>query len=107
MKSVVVVGTNHNIQNGKSLKKDFELYLFDLCKKHDIQVIAEEINDDSKTIVAKSVSQNLGITHIIIDPNPTEYERLHIQKYHRIESEVISKYELDLRPSIDNKLQMH
>ena len=96
MKSVVVVGTNHDIQNGKSLKKDFELYLFDLCKKYDIQVIAEEINDDSNTIVAKSVSQNLGITHIIIDPNPTEYERLNIKEYHKIEYEVMSS-------SIDNK----
>ncbi len=102
MKTAVILGTNHGIQRGENRKDDFKSYLKNLCEQHKIRVIAEEINDNANFIVAKSVCENLCIDHLIIDPNPTEYEQFGIKKYHVIEYEVMKLYDLDLKPSDDN-----
>ena len=102
MKVAVVVGTSHGIQRGENRKDDFKSLLNDLCEKHNIKVIAEEINDDADFVVAKNVCQDLSIDHLMIDPNPTEYEQLGINKYHIIEYEVMTTYDLDFKPSNDN-----
>jgi len=47
MKVVVVLGTNHAIQRGEKRKDDFNSFLNSLCVKHNIKVIAEEINDNA------------------------------------------------------------
>jgi hypothetical protein len=102
MKLVFVVGTNHGIQKGESRKDDFKSYITDLCIANNIIVIAEEINDDAEYVVAKDVCKQLDISHKIIDPNPRDYSSLGVTDYHRIEYEIMSKYDLELRPSIDN-----
>ncbi len=102
MKVAVVVGTTHDIQRGENLKDDFKPYLIDLCKKYDIETIAEEIRDDANFVVAEDVCQDLGIYHKIIDPNPTEYDDLGVKEYHIIEREVMSRHYLDFKPSKDN-----
>jgi hypothetical protein len=102
MKVAVVLGTNHGIQRGENRKDDFNYFLNDLCVKHNIRVIAEEINDDAELVVAKNVCQDLSIDHLIIDPNPTEYKELGIEEYHSIVNDVMNKYDLNVKPSNDS-----
>lgn len=85
MKSVVLIGTNHEIQRGTKLKKYFEEYILCLVKKHDINGVAEEINEDAEFIVAKKVCENLSIIHKIIEPHPSEYDELGIEHIHKID----------------------
>jgi hypothetical protein len=102
MTSVFVVGTNHGIQRGESLKDDFKSYVTHLCLANNINVIAEEINDDAEYVVAKDVCEELSICHKIIDPNPRDYDRLGVTEYHKIVYEIMRRHDLELSPSIDN-----
>lgn len=102
MKAAIVIGTNHGIQRGESLKDDFKSYLVDLCEKNDIKTIAEEINDNADFVVAKYICQDLGINHKIVDPNPTEYVELGIKKIDVIKNEIMNIYDLKSIPSTDD-----
>ena len=63
MNRVLVLGTNHSIQRGEVRKSDFHSFLTSLCQKESISSIAEEINDNAKLIVAKTVCNQLSINH--------------------------------------------
>lgn len=102
MKKVVVVGTNHDIQQGKKYKNEFFHYIKELCECEEIKVIAEEINDDAECVVARDVCNDLSIRHIIIDPNPKDYESLGIVQYHVVECSVMSEYCLKNTTSDEN-----
>lgn len=102
MNKVVVLGTNHNIQQGKVNKDSFHSYIKELCVSEDIKVIAEEINDNATVAVAKNVCDELSIDHIIIDPNPLDYDSLGVTPYHKIEYQVMTKYDLEIPPSFEN-----
>lgn len=102
MNRAVVLGTNHTVQRGEVQKNDFHSFLISLCQKENIKSIAEEINDNAKSIVAKTVCDELSINHLIIEPNPSDYQMLGITPYDRILYEVMCIYDLDEAPSADN-----
>lgn len=94
MKIAVIMGTNHNIQEGKEHQESFQSYLTELVQKYGIEAIAEEIGDRCELIVAKNVCENLCITHKIIDPNPAKYKELGITPIHHIMNAIMWKYNL-------------
>lgn len=102
MNRAVVLGANHSVQRGEFQKNDFHSFLISLCQKENIKSIAEEINDNVKSIVAKKVCNKLSINHLIIEPNPSDYHMLGITPYDRIRYEVMCIYGLDEAPSDDN-----
>tara|TARA_R110002050_G_scaffold57423_5_gene129373 strand:+ start:300972 stop:301382 length:411 start_codon:yes stop_codon:yes gene_type:complete len=65
-------------------------------------ILAEEINDNAELIVAKKVCSELGINHLIIEPNPSDYTMLGIASYARIQYEVMCAHDLDEAPSAYN-----
>ena len=103
MNKVIVLGTNHSVQRGEVRKNDFHSFLSSLCQKENIKSIAEEINGNAKMIVAKNVCNQLSINHLIIEPNLSDYQKLGIKPYNRIQHEVMCIYHLDEAPSADNK----
>ena len=103
MNRAVVLGTNHSVQRGEFQKNDFHSFLISLCQKENIKSIAEEIDGNAKLIVAKTVCNQLSINHLIIEPNPSDYQKLGITPYDRIRYEVMCIYDLDEAPSADNK----
>ena len=94
MKKAVILGTNHDIQEGEYLQDGFKSYLSCLIQQYGIKAVAEEIRDDLEFIVAKNVCEELVIKHKIIDPNPDEYESLGITHLHQIKYEITTKYEI-------------
>ncbi len=98
MKKAYIVGTKHDLQQGKIMPDEFATYLQGKCREHGIALIAEEINGDATRIVAKEVSNSLGIRHLIIDPKPSEYDRLSVTEIHVIEYEVMQHYDLKVSP---------
>lgn len=102
MNRVVLLGTNHSVQRGEFQKSEFYLYLVSLCQKENIRSIAEEIDENAISIVAKQVCNKFSINHLMIDPKPSDYQMLGITPYNRIQYEVMSIYDLDKVPSDDN-----
>ncbi len=101
MKKAVILGTNHDIQEGKDLKEGFKSYLSKLIQQNGIKAVAEEIRDDLDFIVAKEVCEELSITHKIIDPNPAEYGNLGITPVGHIEYDIMNKYEISVLYAVD------
>jgi hypothetical protein len=88
IKKVILLGTNHSIQRGNNLKESFQLHLEHLVGAHNINAIAEEINEDEKTFpVARDVSKNDCIIYKVIEPKPSERDELGIERVNNINYE--------------------
>lgn len=92
MQTVFLVGTSHNFQlpvGGPHADgiAQFRFMILDLCRRHDLDAIAEEMNsyalqenDDVKESVAQQVCASLGRRHQFSDPSPDERYKLGIRK---------------------------
>ena len=83
MKKAVLLGTSHPIQSGNDQKASFQPYIEQLCDIHNVNAIAEEIDDQYRSIAAV-VSDKLNIMYKIIEPTSAEREKLGIEKEHQI-----------------------
>ena len=93
MKKAVLLGTSHTIQRGNNQKGSFESYIGQLCDIHNINAIAEEIDDQCRSIAA-GVSDRLNIMYKIIEPTLVESEKLGIEKEHHIRSGLMNINEI-------------
>lgn len=95
VRKAYIVGTNHEFRRGEQRKREFSSFLQKVCIQFDIQLIAEEINDDAKLIIARDIAINQGIEHLIIELRPSQYEKHGIKPIQEIEYEVMQVFELD------------
>lgn len=101
MNKAVVVGTKHSIQRGERYSNEFKSYLFYLIEKHNIDAIAEEI-DDNAIYIAQQMCNDLKIIHKVIEPNSSTYTQLGIEHVHEIIYDFMNEYDLEEAPNEDN-----
>lgn len=94
MENIVLLGARHSIQRGEMQKEDFESYIKQLCNKHNIRAIAEEI-DDKDMYVAQIISKTLELKYLIIEPTPDEKIKLDINEEDSIIYELTNKYDIE------------
>lgn len=93
MKKVILLATNHKIQEGERLTDEYLKLIKDLIEKYDIKSIYEEIKDDVKYITEKFCKEN-SIPHKIIEPNKVEKEILNIEEAHKLAYRIQNIYDL-------------
>ena len=93
MKQAILIGTSHNIQRGELHTNEFKIYLEELCGKHNISAIAEEIDNRCVSIASKIASER-DMHYKIIEPTPEEAKQLGIEQVHLIEYEFMNRYDI-------------
>jgi len=94
MKKVVLLGTSHPIQRGDEQKETFTSYVKELSNTHNINAIAEEI-DDKYISIAQNIAKQLNIRYIIIEPTQLEIKELNIEEVHRIVYELTNRFNIE------------
>jgi hypothetical protein len=95
VRKAYIVGTNHKFQRGEQRQREFSSFLEKICINLDIQLVAEEINDNAKLIVARDITNKHGIKYLIIEPRPSQYEEYGIKPIHKIRYEVMQIFDLE------------
>ena len=98
MRKIFLVGTEHQYQRGEKLSHEFGNFLQKLCIDAEIRLIAEEIKFDEKLVVARVIAKELNIHHVIIDPDPSQYDEYEVKRINRIQFEVMQLFDLDSFP---------
>src|SRR5258707_5220588 len=96
--TVVLVGTAHRFQclwreADSVVVGKFQAFIRDLCLRHGVRAIAEEMSEaslagrGSAESTAQLVCRELGLTHLFADPGPIERKELGIRGVHDVQLE--------------------
>lgn len=89
MRKVVLLGTEHPIQLGKSSPESFRSVLIEECEKNEVEAIAEEITKANDTI-AIQLAADRQYKYLNADPGYTERMERGIKN--NIEQDIINEY---------------
>lgn len=98
MKRAILIGTSHNIQRGELHTNEFKIFLKEICDKHNISAIAEEI-DNRCISVAANIASERDMNYKIIEPTPEEAQQIGIEQVHLIEYEFMNRYDISNWPN--------
>jgi len=83
VREVTLLGTSHDIQRGDRLSRKFKILLLNSIKNGGFSCVAEEI-DDARSYIAENICNEIGISHLVVEPTPTEAEKLGIENDNKI-----------------------
>ena len=92
MKKVILIGTSHTIQRGKSLNPDFRNYVECLVRAYAPQAIAEELEQTAAS-VASQIATLVGLPYFIIEPTVEERKQLGIPSINEIDNHIFMGFE--------------
>lgn len=92
MVKVYLVGTSHEHQLAAK-QPQFESFIRELCRTHNIGLVAEEMNHEAisyakiEESIPAYVARTEGVAHIYCDPDSTERARFGIRERGRLQAE--------------------
>lgn len=92
MKKVVLLGTSHSIQRGKSSPEQFRKLIEGEFSKSKFQGIAEEIDKGSKYIAEEFCSQN-QLEYLCMEPDQSERRNKGISSANEIVFEIMDEFD--------------